>query len=101
MAGQKEPGLVGPLVIVDSLPFLAAVMHPGATAESVKPMAENMRKMFSGPATEETEKQGRRPSGPWSPSREDFEMIVGWSKKSDRDRGGQRHVRNDDHRSAS
>src|ERR1700675_952234 len=46
---EKEPDLVGPLVIVDSLPFLAAVMQPGATVESVKPMAENMRKMFSGP----------------------------------------------------
>src|SRR5450631_2693707 len=53
---EREPDLVGPLVIVDSLPFLADVMMPGATAESVKPMAENMRKMFSGPPTAETEK---------------------------------------------
>src|ERR1700689_4316516 len=38
----KEPDLVGPLVIVDSLPFLAAVMQPGATADSGKPKAGNM-----------------------------------------------------------
>jgi N-formylmaleamate deformylase len=41
---EQESRLVGPLVIVDSLPFLAAVMNPDATAESVKTQAEPMRK---------------------------------------------------------
>ena len=81
---EKEPDLVGPLVIVDSLPFLAAVMQPGATAESVKPMAENMRKMFSGPPTDETEKQGQASIKSMVTKPEDYEMILGWSKKSDR-----------------
>jgi N-formylmaleamate deformylase len=64
----REPDLVGPLVIVDSLPFLAGVMQPDATADSVKPMAENMRKRFRGPPTAETEKTAESSSRRWSPS---------------------------------
>lgn len=81
---EQEPDLVGPLVIVDSLPFLAGVMQPDATAESVKPMAENMRKMFSGPPTDETDKMAEGSIKAMVTKPEDFEMILGWSKKSDR-----------------
>ena len=38
-----DPDLPGPLIIVDSLPFLPASFIPGATAETVKPVAEQMR----------------------------------------------------------
>ena len=81
---EQEPDLVGPLVIVDSLPFLAGVMQPDATADSVKPMAENMRKMFSGPPTAETEKTAESSIKAMVTKPEDFEMILAWSKKSDR-----------------
>lgn len=81
---SKEPDLVGPLVIVDSLPFLAAIMQPDATAESVKPMAENMRKIFGGPPTEATEKQAEGSIKSMVTSPADYEMVLGWSKKSDR-----------------
>lgn len=81
---EKEPDLVGPLVIVDSLPSLAAVMRPDATAESVKPMAENMRKIFSGPPTDESEKQGQASIKSMVTKPEDYETILGWSKESDR-----------------
>jgi N-formylmaleamate deformylase len=81
---EKEPDLVGPLVIVDSLPFLAAIMQPGATVESVKPMAEGMRSMFSGPPTDATEKQSQASIKAMVTKPEDYEMILGWSKKSDR-----------------
>lgn len=37
------PGAVGPLVIVDSLPFFPGAMNPAATAEAMRPMAEAMR----------------------------------------------------------
>jgi pimeloyl-ACP methyl ester carboxylesterase len=33
---EQEPDLAGPLVIVDTLPFLAGVIQPNATAESMK-----------------------------------------------------------------
>ncbi len=43
---SAEPALTGPIVIVDSLPFLAATMDPKATPESVKPQAEAMAAMM-------------------------------------------------------
>ncbi|MCC2548629.1 alpha/beta hydrolase [Hymenobacter sp. BT175] len=42
-----QPDAVGPLVIVDSLPFMAAIQNPDLTAEQAKPMAEGMRKQMS------------------------------------------------------
>jgi pimeloyl-ACP methyl ester carboxylesterase len=41
---SKEPELVGPLVIVDALPYLPAAQQPNATPETIKPQAEMMRK---------------------------------------------------------
>jgi N-formylmaleamate deformylase len=40
---SENTDLVGPLVIVDSLPFLPAAFNPDATIETMKPMAEQMR----------------------------------------------------------
>ncbi|WP_176133134.1 alpha/beta fold hydrolase [Hymenobacter sp. CRA2] len=42
-----QPEAVGPLVIVDSLPFLSAIQNPAMTAEQAKPMAEGMRQQMS------------------------------------------------------
>lgn len=39
---QTDPDLPGSVIIVDSLPFLPAAWMPGATAESVKPQADQM-----------------------------------------------------------
>lgn len=41
------PEAIGPLVVVDSLPFLAAVQNPTLTAEAAKPMAEGMRQQMA------------------------------------------------------
>lgn len=43
---STAPELVGPLVIVDSLPFLAAVQNPFLTAEAAKPVADNLRQQM-------------------------------------------------------
>ena len=37
------PDAVGPLVIVDSLPFYAGIRNPQATAASIKPVADQLR----------------------------------------------------------
>ncbi|TGE25286.1 alpha/beta hydrolase [Hymenobacter aquaticus] len=42
-----QPEAVGPLVIVDSLPFMSAIQNPNQTAEGAKPMAEGMRQQMS------------------------------------------------------
>ena len=47
-----QPDAIGPLVIVDSLPFMAAIQNPATTAESMKPMAAQMREQM---------KQGHQP----------------------------------------
>jgi pimeloyl-ACP methyl ester carboxylesterase len=39
----EKPGALGPLVIVDSLPYMAAAMNPAATPDAMRPMAEAMR----------------------------------------------------------
>jgi pimeloyl-ACP methyl ester carboxylesterase len=41
-----RPDAIGELVIVDSLAFLGAVQNPAATEDSVRPMAEAMRKQM-------------------------------------------------------
>jgi N-formylmaleamate deformylase len=41
-----QPDAIGPLVILDSLPFLAAVQNPALTAEAAKPMAAGMRQQM-------------------------------------------------------
>ncbi|MBG8555858.1 alpha/beta fold hydrolase [Hymenobacter guriensis] len=44
---STRPEAVGPLVIVDSLPFIGAVQNPAATVDMVRPMAEGMRQQMS------------------------------------------------------
>lgn len=46
-AAASAPGLFDRVIVVDGLPFLAAVQMPGATPESSKPMAEMMRNQLS------------------------------------------------------
>jgi N-formylmaleamate deformylase len=40
---SKEPELVGPIVVIDMLPFLPAAQQPNATPETMKSQAETMR----------------------------------------------------------
>ena len=79
----KYPDEVGPLVIVDSLPFLAAVMNPSATVDSVKPMVDGMRKSFAGQSPEEREKMAEMSIRPMVTGDADYKRIRSWSAKSD------------------
>ncbi len=42
-----DPTALGPLEIVDSLPFLSAIQNPATTVESARPVAEQMRQQMS------------------------------------------------------
>lgn len=42
-----DPTALGPLEIVDSLPFIAAIQNPAATAEMARPQAEQLRQQLS------------------------------------------------------
>lgn len=42
-----DPTALGPLEIVDSLPFFSAIQNPATTVESARPVAEQMRQQMS------------------------------------------------------
>ena len=51
MLARAHPEHVGRLMIVDSLPFFGVLVAPGATVETVRPLAAQLRTMLSGPAS--------------------------------------------------
>ena len=44
LLAKQQPSLFSGLVIVDSLPYFAAIQNPAATPEQMRPMAEQMKK---------------------------------------------------------
>lgn len=53
LLAADEPGLVGPLVIVDALPFFPAAINPAATVEAMRPQAAMMRDQVARQSQEE------------------------------------------------
>lgn len=52
MLAARHPDAVGRLMVVDMLPFLGAMFGPpGATPDSVRPIAEQIRTAMNGPAS--------------------------------------------------
>ncbi len=79
---SQNPDLTGPLVIVDSLPFLPAVFNPAATVENSSAMAEQMRKGM--PAGGEQYLKGAEASiKSMVTSPENFQLVMSWGKASD------------------
>lgn len=54
---SKEPDLVGPIVVIDMLPYLPAAQQPSATPETMKAQAEAMRKGMMAAQTPEQRRQ--------------------------------------------
>ena len=52
-----DPTAVGPLEIVDALPFISAIMNPAATVETARPQAEQLRQRPPGHLTMAAERQ--------------------------------------------
>ena len=84
---SHDPDLPGPLIIVDSYPFLPASFMPTATVETTKPMAEQMRAAMAVPQAQfvtNSERQVRamvtKPA--------DFDRIMTWVKTTDPLAGG-------------
>jgi pimeloyl-ACP methyl ester carboxylesterase len=44
---STDPAALGPLEIVDALPFFSAIQNPATTAETARPMAEQMRRQVA------------------------------------------------------
>lgn len=54
---STEPDLVGPLVIVDGLPFMPAASMPNVTVETTRPQAEMMRNAMTAKQSPEQRQQ--------------------------------------------
>ncbi|MFC0677125.1 alpha/beta fold hydrolase [Lysobacter korlensis] len=78
------PDALGPLVIVDSLPFMAAATNPAATSEAMRPMAEAMRKQMrtSDDATYAKGAGAAVQNMARDPAR--IELLKTWGRQSDR-----------------
>jgi len=79
---SHDPDLPGPLVIVDSYPFLPASFMPNATVETIKPMAEKMRAGMAVPRPQfftnsemSVKMMVTRPN--------DFDRVMSWVKTTD------------------
>jgi N-formylmaleamate deformylase len=77
------PDLVGGVVIVDSLPFLPAAMDPSATAESVRPHAEEMRTLMRMQTVEQRSMQSRRVLRGFISDESKVDIAARWGASSD------------------
>ena len=82
----KRPDLVGPLVVVDALPFLFGVMRPGGTLEQARAASAGMRQFWEAmdQATYEQTIRSGASTRSMVASEEDHARILAWSLASDR-----------------
>jgi pimeloyl-ACP methyl ester carboxylesterase len=85
MLAASHPELVGPVVIVDSLPFMSGFLG-AASVEEARPIIERMRTSRTSQTPEQHEAEVR--SGKWTNSMAtapaDQQRIIEWSLASDR-----------------
>lgn len=90
MLAADTDNSVQSLVVVDSLPFLAAAQNPNATIETVRPMAEGMRSGMSQPAPAERKRAMLAPmAATMTLDSRRAETIVQWGVDSDNPSTGQ------------
>ncbi len=79
----SEPTLIGPIVAVDGLPFLPALMDAGATADSVRTMAASTKAMIASLTPEQFTLQTRMTLGRMVTAPEDLERLLRQGAASD------------------
>lgn len=79
---ERNPDLPGPLVIVDSLPFIPASYIPNATAQSAIPMAEQIRKAMNVPQSQFVQNSTTQVRTMVT-GQADYERIMTWVKLTD------------------
>jgi pimeloyl-ACP methyl ester carboxylesterase len=84
---EHDPDLPGPLVIVDSLPFIPASYLPNATAQSTVPMAEQIRKAMDVPRPQFVQ-NSKSQVRTMVTGQSDYERIMTWVKITDPQAGG-------------
>ncbi|MBD9367193.1 alpha/beta hydrolase [Xanthomonas sp. XNM01] len=78
------PEAIGPLVIVDSLPFFAAATNPAASVASVQPMAAGMRRAMMAADDATYTRQAEAALAGMTRSPERVEELKRWGAASDR-----------------
>lgn len=82
--GSKEPKLAKKLIVVDGLPFLAALQNPTATEESGKQMAKMMSAQMMNQSAEQYEAMQPMMLKTMITSDEDIKTAMEWGRKSDK-----------------
>ncbi|WP_168452393.1 alpha/beta fold hydrolase [Sphingopyxis microcysteis] len=89
MIAARAPGEVGRLMIVDALPFIGTLFNPAATAESMKPQAEQMAAMMRAqygqpvPTTPVTDPGPASMAASMSNSAAGRTAVAGWMRQAD------------------
>lgn len=81
---SSYPELVHKSVIVDGLPFLAAIQNPAATEETMKSVAKNMSSMYENMSSEQYASQQKMVLATMVTDSADLEMVYNWGKRSDK-----------------
>lgn len=84
MIAQHAPDLVSKLVIIDALPYYAAIQNAAATPENMKPQADQMRANMLNQTTEDYIKYGSQNLVGMSNKPERINTLIEWLKTSDR-----------------
>lgn len=82
LLARRHPEDVGRLMVVDSLPFFAALFSPAATVESVKPQAAGMRDAMIAMSPEAFASQQAMTVPRFSKSPEGQKRVLDWSTAS-------------------
>lgn len=88
-AASSAPGVFEKVVAVDGLPFLAAIQMPGATVESSKPMATQIRNGMSNQTPEQTLANQKMYLPGMITSQERIEQVAQIAMKADSKTQGQ------------
>ena len=79
----SEPTLVGPIVAVDGVPFLPALMDASTTVDSVRPMAEGAKAMMASLTPEQFAMQTRMSLTTMVTAPDDLERLARQGAESD------------------
>lgn len=89
MMAAEQPARLGPLVIVDALPFLAGIRSPDATVADAQKMAAAMRTQMQAATPEQRAAQMQMSARGMSRTPEGQARIVAMSERSDSNTVGQ------------
>ncbi|PID61532.1 MAG: hypothetical protein CSB44_06995 [Gammaproteobacteria bacterium] len=85
LVGSASPESIGRIVVVDSLPFHGLMLDPNATAEKMKPIAEQIEQKILKMNESQFEAQAKRSAAMLTKSDDKAELLLEWSRASDRD----------------